>query len=54
MMEDTVRNITKPSASTTSFRTHDFDDRYLLDFYLYCTDDSILSSVAILGFWRCT
>ena len=52
----------KTSASTTSFRTHDFDHRYPLYFHLNCTDDStytqntlhhIISSVAFLQFWRC-
>ena len=54
--------ITKTSASTTSFRTHDFDHRYPLRLHLYCTDDStytqntlhhIISGVDFPRFWRC-
>ena len=54
--------VTKTSASTTSFRTHDVDHRYPLCFHLYCTDDltytqntlhHIIFSVAFLRFWRC-
>ena len=53
---------TETSASTTSFRTHDFDHRYLLCFLPILhgrfdlhseTLHHIISRVAILRFWRC-
>ena len=56
--------MTKTSASTTSFCTHDFDHRYgyPLRLHLYCTDDStytpntlhhIISGVDFPRYWRC-
>ena len=54
--------VTKTSTSTTSFRTHNFDHRFLLGIHIHCADNStytqntlqhIISSVAIIRCWRC-
>ena len=55
--------VTKKSPSTSSFRTHNFDHRFLLAVYLHCADDSTytqntlqhtISSVANVGYWKCS
>ena len=54
--------VTKRSTSTTSFRTRNFDHRFLLGTHIHCADIStytqntlqhIISSVAIVRCWRC-